>query len=480
MQVNLIVQKDEVNSLYQNITSNISDAKKIYVISGTMKESGLEMLEEDLIDTKIKSYFIIGIDKKNTTKNMLEAMLRLSKDVYLYNNNLEVEFNSSIIIIESSKKANMFVSACNISDSGLNKNLSVYEEIIYDLSNSNDKAEYKEKIKQITSIPNNDNFFLLTKDIILDLIENKEIFSTKQYNHNVMSISELLNKKNEEKDEMISNSKSVFDEGENAKVPKIDLSDIDLDIELPEIEINNEKKEDKNEDLKIEVPKDFDSINTDNNVSNIIEELDTKEYNDNIQDEEFNNQTPLDINDLLFEKADIKLTKHEDNNEEEKEDAKEKLEVKKVNLNNVSNLIIELPSRPTKGRDLKNIKVPNYIKQMIPEFFALNSNAKNEMIDGSMYKYKNIKVEIVVASTSEKFTDRNAKLMQKQGQTYITFTTSAFENVEYSEGDIVRIIKLSDDVYHIEVISKEMSEYKIWDKVCNQKMKSSDRKFGMM
>ena len=131
----------------------------------------------------------------------------------------------------------MFVSACNISDSGLNKNLSVYEEIIYDLSNSNDKAEYKEKIKQITSIPNNDNFFLLTKDIILDLIENKEIFSTKQYNHNVMSISELLNKKNEEKDEMISNSKSVFDEGENAKVPKIDLSDIDLDIDIMYIEI---------------------------------------------------------------------------------------------------------------------------------------------------------------------------------------------------------------------------------------------------
>lgn len=479
MQVNLIVQRDGINSLYQNISSNMSSAKKIYVICGTVKESGFEILEENLIDTKIKSYFIIGIDKKNTTKNMLEAMLKLSKDVFCYNNNLEVEFNSNIIIIEGQKKANMFFSACNISDFGLSKDLSVYEEIVFDLSDANDKIKYKEKIKEITSIPNNDNFFLLTKEMITDLIEAKEIFSTKQYNHSVMSISELLSKKNEEKDK-VDNGKCEIDDGKNIEVPKIDLSDIDLDIELPEVEVDSLKKENKNDELKIDVPEDFDTINTNDIVSNVLEEPESGEHDMDIQNDGLDYETPLDINDLLFEKADMKLTKHEESSEEENQNDDEKLEVKKVNLNNVSNLIIELPSRPTKGRDLKNIKIPNYIKQMIPEFFALNSSVKNEMIDGSMYKYKNIKIEIVVVNTSEKFTDRNAKLMQKQGQTYITFTTSAFENVEYSEGDIVRIIKLSDDVYHIEVISKEMNEYKIWDKVCNQKMKSSDRKFGMM
>ena len=70
--------------------------------------------------------------------------------------------------------------------------------------------------------------------------------------------------------------------------------------------------------------------------------------------------------------------------------------------------------------------------------------------------------------------------MQKQDQTYLTFSTSKFKEIDYNEADIARIIKLSENVYHIEIISKELQEYKLWSKICNQKFKSSTRKYGMM
>ncbi|MNP74701.1 hypothetical protein D3C76_1716220 [compost metagenome] len=52
--------------------------------------------------------------------------------------------------------------------------------------------------------------------------------------------------------------------------------------------------------------------------------------------------------------------------------------------------------------------------------------------------------------------------------------------MSYSNKDIARIIKLSSDIYHIEIISKDMQEYKLWSKLCNQSLKSTDRKYGMM
>ena len=81
MRVNLFFQKDCSETLISKISENLKDAKKFYLVSGTVKENGFYVIEEELLDTKIKSYFLIGIDKKNTTRTMLEAMLKLTKDV---------------------------------------------------------------------------------------------------------------------------------------------------------------------------------------------------------------------------------------------------------------------------------------------------------------------------------------------------------------------------------------------------------------
>ena len=87
MQTNLIIQKDGVNTLEQKLEEDFKEAKKVYVIGGTIKESGFNIIEDKLLDTDISSYFIFGVDKKNTTKMMLEASLKLTKKVYYYINN---------------------------------------------------------------------------------------------------------------------------------------------------------------------------------------------------------------------------------------------------------------------------------------------------------------------------------------------------------------------------------------------------------
>lgn len=492
MQINLIIQKEGKNTFSQILKEKLKDSKKLYVFSGMLKESGFQIIEEELLDTKIKSFFVIGVDKKNTTKTMLESMLKLTHDCYFYINNSEIEYNANFVIIENAKEAYIYSSSSNFSESGMVDNLSEFLEVKFDLLDTKDKDEYKLKLKEFLKISEDDKFSKLDKNVIENLVNDKEIFSTRQYNHNVISISELLGKK-EENNNMLSNGTEY---NENAKLPKIDLSGVDIDIEIPDIDISEvEKTEEKQKNKKEKVDKNIDNdivfeTFEDNNVSENgkknLEQIEVQEeqndlnnmYDEELEKLDFNEDETIDINDLLFTKAKVKLTKKE-KKEEQKED-ESILEVKKLNLNNVSNLILELPQRPSKGQDLKNIKVPNYIKQMIPEFFEFNENSRNESINGSMYKLRDVEIEIVNAKTSEKFTDRKAKLMIKQGQTYTTFNTPALENVEYNEGDIVRIIKLSSDIYHIEIIPKELNEYKIWSKVCNQTMKSTTRKYGMM
>ena len=146
----------------------------------------------------------------------------------------------------------------------------------------------------------------------------------------------------------------------------------------------------------------------------------------------------------------------------------------------MSNYIYELPSRGSKGQDLTCLKIPNYIQLMIPSFFELTDKGKNIDIDGINYKMRNINLEIVDVKNSQKYTDRDAKIMHKSGQTYIKIDSDQLKNVQYSENDIARIIKLSSDVFHIEIISKDLQEYKLWSKLCTQNFKSSNRKYGVM
>ncbi len=491
MKIKLNVQKDGENLIKDRLLKESeSKPKKVYFFMGNIKESGFDILEECLIDLKAKKLIVIGIDKKNTTKKMLDTLYNYTKSVYVFNNNELVEFDSNIWVFEYENKANIYIMNSNVSEGSFIDDIATYTTAEYDLENKEDTDSYKEYINNLVSISKLDSAKKLEKEYIKELFDSKQIFTTKQYTHSIMTIAELLGEKEEasKKEEKISDDDIVVDEDikdEKIKIPTVDLSsmedfsiDIDIDIddsirreeaiieEMEQKPNKKEKTEKKDEHLQEEIK------------NEVYEEL------DDMMDDDFelDSDGAVDIESLLFEKADITLDKKSIDKKitKAKEEKEEKSVTKKVDLTKVSNLIMELPKKPTKGKDVSVVKVPNYIKDMIPDFFGAMVKAKSvEKVDG-VYRESKIKLEVVDILSNEKFTDNNATLVSKAGQTYIVFASEGFKDISYIEGDIVRIIKLSDDTYHMEIVSQSAQEYKIWKKLCTKNFKGSSRSYGVM
>ena len=187
---------------------------------------------------------------------------------------------------------------------------------------------------------------------------------------------------------------------------------------------------------------------------------------------------------LVLESKVVKIGKR-DIEQVKKKEAKAKKEEekqasKKINLDKVSNIIMELAAKPSKGKDVNKIKVPNYIKDMIPNFFEIMEDAKLQKTDEGEYKEAIIKLEVIDVNNSTKYVDDQAKLRQKVGQTYVEFETDKLIDVLYEELDIARVIKLAKDYYHIEIIPQGIEEYSLWDKLCTNNFRGSSRQYGLM
>ena len=465
--------------------------KKAYFYISDLKDTGFRILEEEMIDIKTKIFFAIGVDKKNTTRIMLEDLLKYTKDVRYYINNGQIEYNSNVLIFEYTNEAVIYSFAGNFSDADITSNITFFTKTEIDLK-TDGKSSYNNMLKNLQKQVEKFEFGTVTKEEIDRLVDEKEIFSTRQYVHNVKSIAELLGKKDEEE-------KSENQGNTEIEIPKVDLSsiDFDIDIDIPEeehIKVEEEKAIKNNEEKeKEEIKSGFDvefEENDDNVDSSKVDKIlfdynEDEEVEEEINDDDmYSEDGTIDINSMLFSKADLKLDIDDinvDENEEESNEAEDEiLKVKKINLNAVSNFIYELPSKTSKGQEANTLKIPNYIVTMIPEFFEIADKGKNVKINNVDYKTRNIEVEIVDAKTNKKYTDRSAKFSLKKGQSFMNIVSDNLKEIEYNEKDIARIIKLDSNIYHIEIISSSMQEYKLWDKLCNQSFKSSDRRYGMM
>lgn len=476
MKIKLNIQKDGENLIKEKLIKRSEEKpKKVYFYMGNMKESGFDILEECLIDLKAKKLIVLGVDKKNTTKKMLDTLYNYTKSVYVFNNNGVVEFDSNIAIFEHEEKAYMYIMNSNFSEGTFVDDIATYTEVEFDFNFEEDVLQYKEYTKKLVSMSKFEEAVKLDKEVIKDLFDTSQIFTTKQYTHSVMTIAELLGEKEKNEKKEIKKGEIELpdmDEIIGAKIPKIDLNEVEdfsIDIDIDDSVKREENIIQKEENKKQEVKKETEETEEREEISDIQES------------KEFDANEVLDIESMLFEKADIKLDKERINAKLlEKEYEEEKMSSKKVDLTKVSNLIMELPKKPTKGKDFSVIKVPNYIKDMIPDFFSAMAKQKTVEKDGATYKESKIKLEVVDVSNNEKYVDKNAKILSKTGQTYIMFSSEYLGNVEYDENDIVRIIKLDNNTYHIEIVPQDVQEYKIWKKLCTNNFKGSSRSYGVM
>ena len=141
MKLDIIIQSGEINfkkCIENELKQNI---KKMYIFSGSIKESGFEIIEENVIDKKVKLTVFMGIDKKNTTKNLLENILSYASELYVYNNNDLKEFEGTTIVFETEKYASMYISSSKISENSFTEDLIMISKLSYDLTLDDDKKE---------------------------------------------------------------------------------------------------------------------------------------------------------------------------------------------------------------------------------------------------------------------------------------------------------------------------------------------------
>lgn len=466
MKVKFNVQRNGVNTLKEKfeLHSN-SDLKKTYMIIGNIKDTGFDILEEFLIDLKARKYFLIGIDKKNTTRRMLEELCKYTKNVYVHNNNYDDELDGSVYVFEYTKKATVYTTGGSMSLSSFATDVSCYVETEFDLENVQDKEEYKEFIDGITKESKSEEFVQIDKAYVAHLVEEKEIFSTKQYTHNVLSISELLGKSANEAKEKVEDLEEA-----PKSMPKIDLNSMDfsMDIDLGESSKDEEIPKVSEEESIV-----FDNLK-EKEIDPKIVEKSVEDIPETTEDYEVSDEV-IDMESMLFERADIKLKK----NKREEKETKDENKNRKVDLEKVSNLFIELPVKNNKESD--EIKVPNYIKDLIENFFqGLNSQKLTQNEFGSMQRKQDITLEIIDVNNGDKYRDNLASITEVQGKTYISFNTEKLKDIYYEEKDLARIIKLSNTTYHIEIIPKTTEEYNVWKKLCTTPMRGTTRCYGIM
>ena len=349
---------------------------------------------------------------------------------------------------------------------------------------SSDAEEYKQYVSKVLELSKMQEAVKVDDEVIEGLVENKQVFSTKQYTHNIMSISELMAKS---KANTSQNEEDSVPEVEAPPVPKINLdemTDVDLDIDLGIL------------DDEIATDEDTDEFQENTTVESLDENVDMEEVDDLSKDEdedveqEDNDENSdedveldfeiedavTDLEGMLFETADISLEKVN-----KKKTDEPVTKSKRIDLKNVSNLLMQLSSKPTKGKDVNAIKVPTYIKEMVPEFFKILDNTDATLsIAGVSQKQAKVSIELVDVNTDKRYMDKDAMITYASGQSNIYIVTSALENVNYEELDIARIIKLSENCYHIEIVPATCEEYNLWNKLCTQNFRGSSRTYGLM
>lgn len=475
MKIDWLIQKDGNNTIGENIIEAFErKPKKVYAMISELKDSGLEILEEGYIGTESDFDIIVGINKKNTTKIMLESLLRHAENVYVYDNNNEVGFDGNFFIFVYKEVVVVYTYTGDTTESTLSLNNSMYTKVIYDLSVADDKEMYKKLKKNFDNVIKEFEVITLTRDIISKLQAEKKIFTPKIYNHNVKSVAELIAETKGVKKEENKTENIYVENSTNNMINKIDLDldNFNIDIEFNEDEIVKDNKEEE-EISNIEIPEEeYESETKNFNQEDFEEEIPLDEEETvNYEDED-----AIDLESMVFGNSKIKI-KDED---VKIEDEDEKIISKKIDLSSATCLVMQLPRPSTRGKETNVIKVPNYIKQTMPNFINFNKDVYKEKDGNVEYKYKNIKFSILDVEENKLYEDNNAKLVHKDGQTYIGFSSDVISNVTIKENYIARIMKLDEDEYRCEIVPLDSNEYPVWKKVCNLTFRGSERKYGIM
>jgi len=430
---------------------------KVSFFFGLLKDNAFEKFLED-----IKSFILNGGDfkfylsqpQKGNIKKVINSLLELGCDVYLFKNGSKdfiSDFQYKGAIFENDKKATLLLSSGNFTLSGLFNGYNTITEFKYDLTTEDE---------EFTSTKNS-----IFSTQILNLFEHitRENFDT-IFTTEIPSIEEFTHKDLEQATPIITS-----------------IDDINIDIEIDDtvdfletpVEVNLPKKGPKaviQQEKKI-LPEPIEAI-----------EFEETKY--------FIENDALDIEDMLFmassskQPSKPKILEDEPLTNELEEPKLEETRIiaKSANLSKTSIFMLQLPKITKKGASAGEIKIPSYLRDLIPAFWGWPKEYSVKQNSGEKARICMFKI-IDTINADEVITDEQVKLFQREGENSFSILSEKLIEMDLQENDIVRFIKtqsVTGSYFTCEIVRTTANEYPIWEQFCTSLLKGSKRKYGMM
>ena len=411
--------------------------KKIWIIAGMTKDSGFDMVFDSIEVARKNGAVVnvmIGIDRKNTSKDMLMKLLNLGCNLFVHINRDDKKVETRAYVFENDEDESFVYESCGkFSEGGLSSNYCLIEEISYLLE---DKKAY-ERFKTVLMQGALDVFKQVGEEEVKLLAEKGEIV-TRIIDRKIPRISELYGSGSVLGNENVADT-DVYDENNSQKLFDINLDD-DFDIDI-DIAVGGEMKKSEfsaESEAKIEKEK--------------------KENIDRLADEKL-----------------AKLYEEEAPKAEEKKTTIIK-DPSDINFSDMKILVMELNKIIDKGTGEGEVKIPNSLYDNVKDFFG--KDFKNVTDDkGKDRLAVSIKLDILDVKDGKK--NEDTAILYDTGK-YYALKSLVLKSLQTDEGDIVRFIKKSDNDFELELIRKDVKEYDVWDGVCKYTMKNSKRRFGVM
>lgn len=401
------------------------DFSEVYFIAGMLKDTGIEDIYDDLVQSmeKPKELTIcMGIDRKNTSKDMLLKILDAGCKLKVHINTDGSKVESRAFIFESENGTSyIYITGSKFSSGGLFENICLVTEIKYNFEEKKAFDLAKNNILQGVLT----EFHDIDRDEVILLAEKGEIVA-RITERKIPNIAEMYGAASTASGEK-SLGEQVYDESTSSgnSFNFADFADIEIDLEPGivmkknlELATENEAKKEKKE------------------KEELLKSL---------------KKTESDLDKLYGKKAEKEETKKTTIHKSDK-----------LDYDKMTTLIIESNKIVEKGVGEGEFKIPKSIADNLDKYFS-NDMVKFNIMDNK----ENI----------EKSDDAVSIFRTDKG---ISIKSQVLIDLKLEEGDIVRIIKENDNEYRCEVIRKDSEEHNIWICYCINSIRGQKRKFGII
>lgn len=403
-----------------NVRLELGKFDNVWMMSGMTKDSGIDVLYESMkiaISKGAKINIALGLDKKNTSKDMLLRLLDMGCNLKIFVNTDDNKFETRIYIFEKYNDTSyVYLTSSKLSVGGLLENSCLVTEIKY---TKEDNENFKTLISKYTEGMSLDGFTTATREQIIKLAEDGEIFA-RIVDRKIPKISDIY------KNEAFIGS-NIYDENIGLRINKDELEDIDIDVDVGSIAIKKNveilgKKLSKNEAKPIEDEKPDEIIKRPGNIITNADE---------------------------------------------------------ANFENISTLIIEANKIASSGITTGEIKISHVISENMNEFFDY-PNSFEIVTDkkGKTRQTSIVKFDIFDNNSVDNFADDNVLIYETER--YLAIKSDVLISLNIDEEDIIRIVKVDNKNYRFEIIRKNSNEYEIWERYLIYKIKGQKRRYGVI